>query len=393
MFLAIKEIKKNKIRFLLVVGIIMLISYLVFFLTGLAYGLAKANTSAIENWDAKKIVMKAGTNANLSASIIELSDLSDFDGEKISPINLARTIAYRNGGDKEEDKLNVVLMGIDRKSHAYPKIIQGKAPNNSSEVVASISMNVENNLKLGDHLMIINNGRKFKVVGFTKDAKYSVSPVVYTDLKESSAAAMSFVPKEDQEKSVQDKNVRYQTEPDSNSTTGEKSAITGATESIPDRVAGILVHGDTKISSDEKYDVLNIDDYIKELPGYTAQILTFGLMIGFLILISSIVLGVFMYIITMQKMQIFGVMKVQGISNVYIGASVVLQTFLVSIIGILIGLILTVASEIVLPVTVPFKSNYVFYSGIAIMMTIISLLGSIFSVKGISKIDPLEVLE
>ena len=39
MFLALNEIKRNKLRFTLIVGGLMLVSYLVFFLSGLATGL------------------------------------------------------------------------------------------------------------------------------------------------------------------------------------------------------------------------------------------------------------------------------------------------------------------------------------------------------------------
>lgn len=44
-----------------------------------------------------------------------------------------------------------------------------------------------------------------------------------------------------------------------------------------------------------------IQAFINKLPGYTAQNLTFELMIGFLFVISLIVIAVFLYILTMQK--------------------------------------------------------------------------------------------
>lgn len=55
MYLAIKEILKEKKRFSLIISIIILISYLVLFLTGLSYGLSKDNLTAIEKWEAKKL--------------------------------------------------------------------------------------------------------------------------------------------------------------------------------------------------------------------------------------------------------------------------------------------------------------------------------------------------
>ena len=56
MFLALKEIKHEKLRYGLIILMIFLISYLIFMLSSLAVGLASQNTQAIENWNAQKIV-------------------------------------------------------------------------------------------------------------------------------------------------------------------------------------------------------------------------------------------------------------------------------------------------------------------------------------------------
>ncbi|MBM6439015.1 ABC transporter permease, partial [Streptococcus suis] len=48
MFLAIEEMRQNKLRYGLILGLLILISYLVFFLTGLAYGLMQENRTAVD---------------------------------------------------------------------------------------------------------------------------------------------------------------------------------------------------------------------------------------------------------------------------------------------------------------------------------------------------------
>ncbi|HMR72418.1 MAG TPA: ABC transporter permease, partial [Candidatus Saccharibacteria bacterium] len=48
MFLALNEIIKEKARFVLILAVIILVSYLVFFLIALAYGLATSYTKAID---------------------------------------------------------------------------------------------------------------------------------------------------------------------------------------------------------------------------------------------------------------------------------------------------------------------------------------------------------
>lgn len=368
MFLALNEIKKEKARFLTIVGIILLISYLVFFLTGLAYGLATDNTSAVELWNAKQIILNKDSNANIASSMMDVDVLDEFQGENFSPINLGRSVARLQKEQDLEKKFDIALIGLDQESKAYPEVIEGELPANQDEVLASISMQKEQDVQLGDTLVLSMNDRTFKVTGYTEESKFNVSPVIYTDLYDASAPMMSF---------------RFAADLD---------AETSATTTVPERVSGIIVHDDTPVNS-ANYDVLTIDTFIQEIPGYIAQVLTFGLMIGFLILISSIVLGVFLYIITIQKKQTFGIMKVQGISNGYIANSVIIQTIIVSVVGILIGLILTLVSEVVLPTSVPFKSQYLFYLAIAVLILIFSLLGAIFSVKGVTKVDPLEVLE
>lgn len=376
MYLALKEMKKEKGRFVLIIGIVTLISYLVFFLTGLAYGLAKDNILAVELWKADKIVLKEGTNKNISSSMMEKEAIDDFKDYEISPVNLSRSTAYINGDQSESKTVDIVLMGLNQDSKAYPEVIEGEKPANKDEVLASVSFKEEEGLGLGDELELSMNDRVFKVVGFTEDSKYNVSPVIYTDLYEASQALLSYKEQVDEAKENM-----------------EADGASGATVSIPERIAGILVHGDSDISSDENYDVIPMGKFIKKVPGFLAQVLTFGLMIIFLIMISTIVLGVFMYIITMQKKQTFGIMKVQGISNFYISKSVIMQTFIVSLTGVVIGLLLTIGSEYLLPASVPFRSSYVFYGIISVLIILISMLGAIFSVRSVSKVDPLEVLD
>lgn len=441
MFLALKEMRKEKGRFFLIVSIVVLISYLVFFLTGLAYGLAKDNTTAVEDWNATHVVLKSGTNGNLLSSMMDVEVLDEFSGEDISPINIGRSVAYKNGTEDEKNTIDLVLIGLHQDSKAYPEVIDGELPTTQNEVLASITLQQEDDVQIGDTLVLSMNDRAFVVTGFAEEAKFNVSSVIYTDLEMASAAMMTFIEGDPAEDLVPkgdgpiDGGLDQDGDVDTNKTTqdavdteiavreeaaeqvaqeeaeqageempedadaasadaqGASDAQSQATPGIPERIAGVLLHGNTDRTSDSDFDVIPIVDFIQELPGFLAQVLTFGLMIGFLILISTIVLGVFMFIITMQKRQTFGIMKIQGISNGYIGRSVVLQTLIVSTMGMLIGLGLTYLIEYFLPYTVPFRSNILFYGIIGAGIVLISLLGAVFSVRGVAKVDPLEVLE
>lgn len=389
MFLAIKEMKKEKARFLLIISIFILISYLVYFLVGLANGLAVDNRTAVDQWEASHVILADGSNKNISSSMIDQAQLEeDLEGIDYYLVNLSRSAAYKNGSEEDRNTIDISLIGMDETSKYFPEIIEGDLPSEEKDAVASLSLKLEEGMAIGDELKLSMNGSIFKIVGFTEDYKYNVSPVIYTKLADSSTASIIYSPVEEDTENTQE---NLQNIPE------DVDAQSGPTPGVPERVSAGLVNFSENDSSkierlDESYDVITKEDFIKEIPGYYAQLLTFGLMIIFLIIIAAIVLGVFLYIVTIQKKDIFGIMKIQGISNQYISKSVIIQTFLVSLIGLSLGLILTYVTEYFLPVSVPFRSNIIYYLVITGIMIVTSQIGAFFSVKSVSSIDPLEVI-
>ena len=86
MFLAINEILKEKSRFVLIVIVVILVSYLVFFLTALAYGLASSYTRALDKWDASGIIMSANANDAIGRSLLYSSDYADLLSDDVAPL-------------------------------------------------------------------------------------------------------------------------------------------------------------------------------------------------------------------------------------------------------------------------------------------------------------------
>ena len=85
-------------------------------------------------------------------------------------------------------------------------------------------------------------------------------------------------------------------------------------------------------------------------------------------------------------------MKTQGITEAFITWSLFVQTFLLTFTGILLGFIGTLVTSLLLPEVVPFQNNWLFFSIIAFLMLLMALLGTLFSVRTIIKIDPLKVI-
>ena len=85
MFLALKELKYSKSKFILIMAVIFLISYLVYFLTSLANGLATSYTNSINKWNSKEIVITVDSNDNMMMSYM---NNDDFDNNVAKAVKL-----------------------------------------------------------------------------------------------------------------------------------------------------------------------------------------------------------------------------------------------------------------------------------------------------------------
>lgn len=353
MFLALKEIQYSKLRYLLVIGLLFLVSYLVFFLTGLAYGVAESNRSAVDKWDADHIVLADGVSNRITMSQLPLEASDDVTADQKEPIGIQ--MALFDSPNDEAETISGQLLGIDKEGFLMPNIVEGKTFAEENEVVVDQSLAEENELQLGDKLTFNNYDDELTIVGLTDNAKLSVQPAIYLSLDD------------------------Y-----------EKLEGTPGSAEQP-IINAVVVRGDAEVNESD-FDYSAIGDFINDLPGYSAQNLTFGLMIGFLVIISAIVIGIFIYVLTLQKVSTFGVMKAQGISNRYIIYSVVAQTFLLSAVGVLTGLLLTYLTSLVLPPQVPYLNNWAFYGVLTMLMIVVATLGGLFSARTITKIDPLDAI-
>ncbi|OKL38260.1 ABC transporter permease [Domibacillus mangrovi] len=353
MFLAWNEIKKNKLRFTLITGVLMLVSYLVFFLSGLATGLESLNRESVDKWEATAIILTEESDKSLPQSSMTLDELNGVDAKESAVIGQINAIAA-NGDQKN----NVSIFGIEKDEFIMPNVTEGKEFSNTNEVIASDSLK-EDGFKLGDNLQLSSTEERLTIVGFTDEARFNGAPVLYGDLS-------TF------------HRVKY----------GE------AAELNADQINGIVVRTDglSSITQNDALEVSEIETFIRNLPGYTEQNLTLNFMIYFLFAISSVIVAIFLYVLTVQKISMFGVMKAQGISNRYLSQSVIAQTFILAAIGVTVGFVLTLISGAFLPSAVPVSFDLATMILYGLILIIVAILGAVFSVLTIVKIDPLKAI-
>lgn len=357
MFLALEEMKQNKLRYSLILGLLFLISYLVFFLSALAYGLIQENKSAIDKWEANSILLSSDANQSLAASRFDAKTIEKVEGNYLALLAQKSTVGWSKENPSQDDKVKISLFGIKTNEFLAPTISKGREISAANEVVVDISLAEDGDYQIGEEIKLADTDETLTIVGYTTDSRFSVAPVVYVDFD------------------------KFQ------------QVVYGDTLSDGVAYTNAIVSKNTITSYDSNtLENLSIADFIENLPGYKAQNLTFAFMIGFLIIISSIVIGIFIYVLTSQKIQIFGLMKIQGLSNFYISKSVLVQTFLLSFLGTFLGFLGTWLSSLLLPSSVPFENNWLFYGVIALAMIFFAVFGAVFSIRSVVKVDPLKML-
>lgn len=351
MFLAWKEFIQQKKKFSLIIIIVFLISYLVYFLTSLAYGLASSYTNGLAKLGASNIIISKDSNENVNMSMLEEFDFASVEtnGNKaklgITPVVIKRDNVV------EDFRLNSYVFGIEQDSFIMPSTL---ATINlaSNEVIVDEEFKKEG-FKIDDTFSITNFDLVFRIKAFVSKATYQTAPIIYTSLHNFNL-------------------YRY---------ANDQSSVFNA----------IVVDKDITNIPNELVS-FKTSDFYSTLPGYNAQVLTFSIMIVFLVLITAIVLGIFIYVLTIQKTSMFGVMKAQGISSFYISKSVLYQTLILVLFGIGLGFGLTMLSGLFLADKLPFAMNFIFYLAISASFILFSIIGGLFSVTTVLKIDPLKAI-
>lgn len=348
MFLAWNEIRRKKMKFGLIIGVLTMISYLLFLLSGLANGLINMNKEGIDKWQADAIVLNKDANQTVQQSVFNKKDIENKYKKQATLKQTGEIVS--NGHQKD----NVLVFGVEKSSFLVPSLIEGHKATKDNEVLADETLK-NKGFKIGDTLSLSQSDEKLHIVGFTESAKYNASPVIFTN----DATIAKINPR-----------------------------LTG------DKINAVVVRDtnwkDKKLN--QELEAVSINDFIENLPGYKPQNLTLNFMISFLFVISATVIGIFLYVMTLQKTSLFGILKAQGFTNGYLANVVISQTLILALFGTAFGLLLTGVTGAFLPDAVPVKFDVLTLLVFAIVLMIVSVLGSLFSILTIRKIDPLKAI-
>jgi len=377
-YLAVKEIWRNRGRFLLVSLVIALITLLVLFIAALGEGLGNGNREYISKLDAQLIVYQAKSDFLIAASRLGRDRLEDMRGvQGVADAGMLGTSNATLVLDGDAESLKVALLGVEPGHTGEPQVLEGQQLNSdeTEEVIIDRNTALRSGLALGDTLtMRVTQGTEFEffdltVVGITDGRQYSLQPSI-------------FVPFETWDR------VRPKSAAEVNFSNPVANVILVRLED-PAQVDQVSQSLTAQVDNIE---IATLSDAIQALPGYSAQQSTLNTQGGFTLFIGILVIGGFFQIQILQKVAQIGVLKAIGTANPVVAVASVFQIIVITVLGVALGGLLAFLFSLTFPPTVPIVFNGTTSAIAVIALLLIGPLGGLVSVRYAVRIEPLKAL-
>lgn len=366
MYLAFKELQHGRSRFVMIGVITILISWLVFTLSGLGNGLSTLAAATMQNVNAEYVVFEEGSRSSMSRSIISENLIEQLKQEPniegVAAMGQLPATILRTTEEQEVLKTDITILGIEPGSFLEPKLVDGQPlnSNDNNAVIVNDTLKDEG-FQLGDTFSIEGSEEQFTIVGFVTNETYNHMPAVFSTMD------------------------KWRT---------TKFAAPGSDNGVENPVNAIMIQGSSinpeLIQSQfTGIEVVTQKAAVRGMPGYIEESGTITMMLVFLLIISACILAVFFYVLTLQKTNQLGVMKALGSSQSFLTKIIVSQVFLLSLVSIIVGIILTYLTALVFPAGMPFDLDTRLVTIYGLALLVICTLSSILSVRKMKKIDPL----
>lgn len=377
-FLALKEIWRNRSRFLLVSLVIALITLLVLFIAALGEGLGNGNREYISKLDAQLITYQSKSDFLIAASRLSKDRLAAIRRvEGVADVGMLGTANATIILPGDVEPLKVALLGVQPGHTGEPTVMQGNqlGTDLSNEVIIDRNTALRSDLKLGDDLTL-------RVTQGTQDEFYTLRIVGISDGQQYSLQPSVFVPFYTWDR------IKPKSEAEINSSNPVANVILVKLNdpAAIDQVSASIV------SQVNNVETATLKQAIQALPGYSAQQSTLNLQGGFTLFIGVLVIGGFFQIQILQKVAQIGVLKAIGTANPIVAMASILQIVVVTMVGVAIGGFLTFLFSLSFPPTVPIVFNGTTTAIAVVALLLIGPLSGLVSTRYAVRIEPLKAL-
>jgi putative ABC transport system permease protein len=361
--IALDELWYRKGQFALIGLIVTLVAYLVFMINALGAGLLEQAGAAVKNLDADALVFR--DNANLSFQQSELAADTVRAIQAAPGVRESSALGYVSVQPSlDPQKGSIAFIGFEPGTISEPALVAGRAlePGENGAVLADRRFLEERDLEIGDMVELSSRLQlyTFEIVGEVDEGPFFFQDPVWG--------------------SMQDWRVlKYGDDPGAPAATLVMVSGAASLETqVPDAVPG------TEAASPA--------ETFNAIPGVGPQQNTANAIEGFGLIIGAMVIGVFFYVLTVQKTGQIGILKAIGASSWFVFLQLLIQVLVVSLIGLAIALPLTVLTVNALSGAVPLLIERRNILITVVLLLAAALVGVLFSGRRIPTIDPLIAL-
>lgn len=352
MFVALRDLRFARGRFILIGSVVALITVLVGFLSGLTGGLATQNVSAVLALPADRIVFSAPTAGDGAASFSDstITEQQATDWAATDNVTAAQPIGIsQTRGETDNTRAAIAVFGVEPGFSAT-------SPSGDGELSLSDPAAEALDVTVGDDVEIA--GVSYTVETIDGDGWYSHTPVVQMTLHDWQAY----------------------------------SAATGN----PDAYATVLaVRGtpdwDTADTANSTISETTLGS-LTALSAFRSEIGSLLLMVAMLFGISGLVIGAFFTVWTMQRKGDVAVLKALGASTRSLIRDALGQALIVLLLGIGIGLGIVTLLGLLAGTALPFLLSPITTLLPGGIMIVLGLAGAAFALRSVTSADPLTAL-
>ncbi|MHC0038357.1 ABC transporter permease [Pseudoneobacillus sp. C159] len=340
MNMAWKEMKKNKGKFVILGSIVFLVSLLTFIISGLANGLSQDNAALIKNLPEGQFYMTKEADQTHNLSTIDRGTEEKFLSKHRNAVAFSIQMGFVNDQDGKQRSVAFVT---STDSRMFTKVEKGS-------IVLDSSLK-NDGIKVGDTLMNNQSNQSFFVKGFVEKSKYSHAPVAYINRE-------------------------------------DYKAIYRASEMqllfIPDKDSALEISGLQSFSKKQ---------FLNTISSYKAEQMSLNMIVWFLVVISGMLFAIFFYMMNVQKIGLYGILKAIGVKTSALFQMMWVQMVFITVIALSLSVAVSQVFNRVAPEGLPFSLTFETVTQLSLTFLLIGFIGATISGMQMKQVEPLQAIQ
>jgi putative ABC transport system permease protein len=321
-------------------SIVFLVSLLTFMISGLANGLSQESAGLIKDLPDGQFFMTKEADQTYSMSRIDRSIQRQILVKHKDATAFSIQMGFLNNRDGKQQSVAFVTA---TKSKQIINVEKG-------EIVLDKSME-DSGIKIGDALTNNQYKGKFVVKGFVKHSKYSHASVAYINME-------------------------------------DYKEIYGT-----DEMQLIFIPDGGKVPTFSSMESFSNHQFLNTISSYKSEQMSLNMIIWFLVVISGMLFAIFFYMMNVQKIGLYGILKAIGVKTSSLFKIMWTQMVFITIIALSIAIFLSQIFTRVAPAGMPFSLTTVTTVQLSVVFLMIGFIGATLSGLQIKSVQPLQAIQ